>query len=62
MKYGDTFELENGNIAKVSGVYSKGFHYHTLNADGDCIAGEQYMLHSANTPVVRIDDHSHQRN
>lgn len=44
VRVGDTFRVSEGE-AQVSQCYSKGFHYHTLDAKGNCIIGERYMTH-----------------
>jgi hypothetical protein len=43
-KLGDIFRIEEKKIGYISGLYAKGFHYHTLNERGKCIEGQQYML------------------
>jgi hypothetical protein len=38
------FVLTKDTIGIISGIYALGFHYHTLDKKGNCIAGQQYML------------------
>lgn len=47
MKLGDTFTTDCRNTGKVTEVFSLGFNYHTLNADGDCIKGQRYLTHNS---------------
>ncbi len=53
MKVGQKFLIKEG-VAKVSGVYANGFHYHTLNQNGDCIIKERYCLHSEYA-MIRVE-------
>jgi len=43
---GFKFSLSCGSIGKVTEVFANGFHYHTLNENGDCILGQRYMTKS----------------
>jgi hypothetical protein len=44
IRNGLKFPLGKNTFGKISGVYALGFHYHTVDAEGNCIKGEQYML------------------
>ena len=46
MKLGLLFELEDGNFGKITEMFSQGFHYHTMDREGNCVKGQQYMLKS----------------
>lgn len=45
-KLGQLFLLGDSCYGKISGLYAQGFHYHTLDFDGNCIRGWQYVLKS----------------
>ena len=44
LKLGYKFLLDCGNHGKITGLYALGFHYHTIDSEGNCIKGQQYML------------------
>jgi len=44
MKIGYEFKLVTEQIARVSEVFAIGFNFHTFDANGNCISGQQYCL------------------
>jgi len=44
LKYGALFYIAPGQHGKITGLYALGFHYHTIDDEGNCIEGQQYML------------------
>jgi len=44
MKFGDIFTMHNGSIGKVTEMFSKGFYYHPIDIDGNCLGSQVYAL------------------
>jgi hypothetical protein len=40
------FALDGECYGKITEVFSQGFHFHTIDKDGNCIKGQQYKLKS----------------
>jgi hypothetical protein len=46
LKLGRLFLLKYEGFGKITGLYAKGMHYHTLDFSGNCIKGQQYISKS----------------
>jgi hypothetical protein len=46
LKLGHTFQICANQVGKVTELFANGFLYHTLDLEGNCLIGQQYLTRS----------------
>lgn len=46
LKLGHTFQICTNQVGKVTELFANGFLYHTLDLEGNCLIGQQYLTRS----------------